>query len=94
MAIITISRGSASGGLLLAEGLAAKLGYDIVRREEIIHNAAKGGIPEEALEKALLEPPGFWDKFKHDRRRYLIFIQQALCERALHDNIIYIGHAG
>lgn len=94
MAIVTISRDSASGGLLLAEGLAAKLGYDIVRREEIIHDAAKAGVPEEKLENALLEPPGLWEKLKHDRRRYLIFIQQALCERALRDNIIYLGNAG
>jgi len=94
MAIITISRGSASGGLLLAEGLAVRLGYDIVRREDIIQEAARCGVPEEKLEKALLEPPGFWDRFSHDRRRYLIFIQEALCERALRDSIVYIGNAG
>lgn len=94
MPIVTISRGSASGGLLLAEGLSKRLGFDIVSREEIIQRAAGHGVPEATLEKALLEPPNFWDRFKHDRRRYLIFIQQALCERAQKDNIIYHGNAG
>jgi cytidylate kinase len=94
MPIVTISRGSASGGLLFAEGLAKKLEFDIVSREEIIQRAAGHGVPEETLEKALLEPPSFWDRFKHDRRRYLIFIQDALCERAQKDNVIYHGNAG
>ncbi len=94
MPIVTISRGSASGGLLLAEGLAKKLGFVVVSREEIIQKAAGHGVPESALEKALLEPPSFWDRFKHDRRRYLIFIQEALCERAKEDNLIYHGNAG
>jgi cytidylate kinase len=94
MPIVTISRGSASGGLLLAEGLAKQLGFDIVGREEIIQRAASYGVPETTLEKALLDPPGFWDRFKHDRRRYLIFIQEALCERAQKDNLIYHGTAG
>jgi cytidylate kinase len=94
MPIVTISRGSASGGLLLAEGLAKKLGYEIVSREEIIQRAAGHGVPEAKLEEALLEPPSFWDRFKHDRRRYLIFIQDALCERVQKDNIIYHGNAG
>ncbi len=94
MSIVTISRGSATGGLLLSEGLAKKLGFDIVSREEIIQGAAKYGVPEAKLERALLEPPTFPDDFMHDRRRYLIFIQEALCERARKDNVIYHGNAG
>jgi cytidylate kinase len=94
MPIVTISRGSASGGSLLAESLATRLGFDIISREEIIQKAAVFGASEAKLEKALLEPPGFWDRFKHDRRRYLIFIREALCERAQKDDVIYHGNAG
>jgi len=94
MAIITISRGSASGGLMLAEGLARKLGYKVVTREEIIRRAARRGVSEDALEKALLEPPGFWDRVRQERRRYLIFFQEALCEQARNDDMIYVGNAG
>jgi cytidylate kinase len=94
MAIITISRGSGSGGLLLAERLAQDLGYEVVSREDIIHEAAAFGAPEEDLQKALLNPPGFWDRFKHERRCYLAFVQAALCARAERDRIIYHGNAG
>lgn len=94
MAIVTISRISASGGMLLAEGLAKTLGFHIVSREEIIVGAAKFGVSREMLDKAMLDPPTFSEDFKQDRRRYLIFIQEALCEQARKDNVIYHGNAG
>jgi cytidylate kinase len=94
MAVVTISRGSASGGLLLAQGLARKLGYDVVSREDVVREAARFGVPEESLHEALLKPPTFWDRFKHERRRYLTFVQAALCERAQKDRLIYHGNAG
>ncbi len=93
MAIVTISRGSASGGLLLAKGLAKRLGYKFISREEIIRGAAKFGIGEANLEKALLQPPVFSEDFKHVIKCYLTFFQEALCELAEKDNIIYVGHA-
>lgn len=94
MAIITISRGTASGGSLLAEGLAKKLGYRIVSREEIIHDASRYGVPENKLDEALVKSPGFWERFTYGRRRYLAFVTAALCERAKSDGIIYHGNAG
>ena len=94
MAVVTISRGSASGGLLLAQKLGERLGYDIVSREDVIREAARFGAPEETLQEALLKPPTLLDRFKHERRRYLAFVQAALCERAQRDRIIYHGNAG
>lgn len=94
MAIITISRGSASGGLLLAQGIAEKMGYKLVSREDILQSASKYGVSAEKLQEALLKPPGFWERFKHERKRYLSFVQAALCEQAKEDRIIYHGNAG
>lgn len=94
MSIITISRGSDTGGRLLAEGLAKTLGFHIVSREEIIECAAQFGVPESKLDKAYLDSPNFSEDVKQDRRRYLIFIQDALCEWAGKDNVIYHGNAG
>jgi cytidylate kinase len=94
MAIVTISRGSASGGLFLANGLAKQLGYDLITREEIIRGASKFGLVEAKLEKALLGPPVFSEDFRHDVRCYLTYYQEALCNRAQNDNLIYLGHAG
>jgi cytidylate kinase len=94
VAIITISRGSASGGLLLAQRLAERLGYQMVSREDIIQEASKFGVSEERLQEAMLKPFGFWERFQDERRRYLALVQAALCERAAADRIIYHGNAG
>jgi cytidylate kinase len=94
MAVITISRGSASGGRLLAEGLAQRLGFHIVSREEIIERAVQFGVSEATLDKALLDPPSLSEDSQQNRRHYLVFIQDALCELARKDNVIYHGNAG
>jgi cytidylate kinase len=94
MPIITISRGSASGGILLAQGLARKTGYRLVSREDIIQSASQYGVAAETLEETLLKPPGFWERFSHERRRYLSFVQAALCDQAKEDGMIYHGNAG
>lgn len=79
---------------MLAERVAEQLGFDIVSREEVVHEAARFGVPEEELQKALLEAPGLWDRFQHQRRRYLAFVQAALCERVRDGRVVYHGNAG
>jgi cytidylate kinase len=94
MPIITISRGSASRGALLAEGLAKRLGYEEVTRESIVDEAARFGVSVKELKRALHKPVGFWERFSHERWRYLAFVQAVLCERAKAERIVYLGHAG
>jgi cytidylate kinase len=94
MPIITISRGSGSGGRLLAEKLAQKLGFGLVSREDVVHQASEFGVPEEELRTALLKPPGLWSRFGHQRRRYLAFVQAALVERVKDGQVVYHGNAG
>lgn len=94
MPIITISRGSGSGGQILAEQVAERLGFDIVSREEVVREAARFGASEGELRTALLKPPGLWDRFHHARRRYLAFMQAALCERVRNGRVVYHGNAG
>ncbi len=94
MAIITISRGSATGGLLLAEGLAKKLNYKLVRREDILQGTAKFGVEAAKLEKFLFGPPTFSDDFKQDIRNYIAFFQVALYEYIQMQDVIYLGNVG
>jgi cytidylate kinase len=94
MAIITLSRGTFSGGTQLAACLAGRLGYDIISREVLAEAAVRYGASETKLAEALEKSPGFWDRFLHDRRRYLAFVQAALAERVSRDNVVYHGHAG
>ncbi len=96
MAIITISRGTFSGGQKLAECLANKLGYESLSREILVEAAEKYGISESELANAMKAKPAIAERLSLniDRIRYLAFIQTTLCEHVRNDNVIYYGHAG
>jgi cytidylate kinase len=94
MAIITISRGTMSGGKKLAYMLADKLGYKCLSREIIIKAADDYGIEEFKLFEAIRNSPSILQKLTFERERYLAYIQASLCEYAKDDNLIYHGHAG
>lgn len=94
MAVITISRGSFSGGKMLAECAAARLGYRCIGREVIVEKAAAYGVSQAEIRNALEKPPTFWDRFKHTKYVYLTLIQAALTVEVIQGNAIYHGHAG
>jgi len=95
MAIITISRGTFSGGKTLAEGLAQRLGYPCLSREEVVTCAAKEfGIAKEDLAAAFNEPPPFWEQVPGKRIAYLKCVTAAILQRVEKGNLVYHGHAG
>jgi cytidylate kinase len=94
MSIITISRGSLSGGRALAERAAARLGYRCISNEALIEAAAKYGVPEPKLSEVFDKTPTFWERLTKSRRLYLIFIQAAMCELAQQGRLVYHGQAG
>ncbi len=94
MPIITISRGTFSGGKALAECLSGRLGYPCVSREVIVDAACEYGISLEKLTAAMEKPPSFWEQLTGERADYLNYVRVALCERALGGNLVYHGHAG
>ena len=94
MPVITISRGSFSGGKMLGESLADKLGYRCIDRDVIVERAAAYGVPQEELRDALSKPPSFWDRFRHKKYVYLTLIQAALTEEVRAGQAVYHGNAG
>lgn len=94
MSVITISRGSFSGGKMLAECLAENLGYRCIDRDVIVERAAAHGVSQEDIREALEKPPGFLDRFKHKRYQYLALVQAALAEEVRTGKCIYHGLAG
>lgn len=94
MAIITISRGSFSGGKELADDLGRALNYRVISREALVKGAKKYGISDKKFEEALDVPPGFWERFGHERRLYLAIVQATLCNEVKSNNVVYHGHAG
>lgn len=94
MSVITISRGSFSGGKSLAECLGASLGFRCLDRETVAERAAASGVAQEELLDALLKPPSFLERFKHQRYQYLALFQAALAEEVRTGKVIYHGNAG
>ena len=81
MAIITISRGTFSGGKALAERLAERLGYPCLSREEVVSYAAKEyGIAKEDLTAAFSDPPPFWEQVPGKRIAYLKCVTAAILQ--------------
>ncbi len=94
MAIVTISRGSMSGGEALANCLAAKLGYPILGREVLVEAAARLGVPEEMLREKIQTSVGLIERLTRDRRVYLAALQSALADKCVSGDLIYHGNAG
>lgn len=94
MAIITISRGTFSGGQALAECVAEKLGYRCTSRLALAIAARQYGVSEEKLSKAISEAPGFLERLSSERERYLACIRATLVREFKDDNVVYHGLAG
>ena len=94
MAIITISRGSYSKGKQIAEGVAARLGYECISRDVLLETSEQYDIPEVKLVRALHDAPGVLGRFTHGKERYVSYIERAFLDCALDDDVVYHGLAG
>jgi len=94
MAIITISKGTFSGGQTVAECVAERLGYRCIAREVLVEAAREYGVPLEKLSKALGDAPGLLERLATEKAHYLAYIRAALCKEVEHDRVVYHGHAG
>lgn len=94
MAIITISRGTFSGGQQLAECVASNLGYRCISREVVLEASKEYGVDENKLYKALAEKPGILERLTVERSAYIACIKAALLKEVKDDNVVYHGHAG
>jgi cytidylate kinase len=94
MSIICISRSAYSGGEVLAQKLAEKLGYACLSREELVTAATKTGIRVGKLEMAAVKPRDFCERLAREREHYLAFSSAYLCDRALEGGLVYHGRTG
>lgn len=94
MAIITISRGTMSGGEALAKCLAERLGIPAVSQEILQEASSRFGISQTLLLQQLEKTKGLIQGPSPQRGLYLAAIQLALAERAPKGPFVYHGHAG
>jgi cytidylate kinase len=93
MPIVTISRGTFSGGRSLAAELCQKLGCDCIESEVLGDAARQLGVPVSRLKAAMVKAPSAQRGFAREREMYLASITVALGERALARDLVYHGHA-
>jgi cytidylate kinase len=94
MPIITISRGSMSGGQALATAIAEATHAPCIGRELVAEAAAKLGVSGETLKQKMEKSPGLWDRMTHERRAYVTAMQAALAEHVATGNVVYHGFVG
>jgi cytidylate kinase len=95
MPIITISRGVCSGGTRLAELVSERLGWKVLRQEDVSSEAAKRfRMSEQELKRGLYMPANFVERFTHRKTRYLLATQATIAELLAGGNGIYHGLAG
>ncbi len=94
MAIITISRGTMSGGESLAKCLSERLGIPAVSQEILQEASKRFGISQSLLLQQLEKTKGLIPGPSTERGLYLAAIQLALAERAQKGPFVYHGHAG
>jgi cytidylate kinase len=94
VAIITISRGSLSGGKALAGCLADRLGYPILGRELLLEAAESMGVSEEVFREKFEAAPGLWARLTREREKHTLAIQTSLAEWCTRGDLVYHGLSG
>jgi cytidylate kinase len=94
MAIISICRGTMSGGAAMAECLAKRLHYPLVAREVVQDAASDLGVSDADLSRGMERTPRLWNRQSSERRLYIAAVQAALAEHVADGDLIYHGRAG
>ena len=94
MAVITISRLPGALGDSIAEALATRLDYRLVRRHELAQLAERLSGPDASFEASpeLRErSPSFWERFNEERRRYAAILRRVVTHLAEQDRVVIVG---
>ena len=94
MSIITIQRGTKSGGEALADCLGGHLGYPVLGGEVLEDAAAQLGVPPEDVGEKMEEKPGRFGRKPLITKLYVAAVRAALVDQAMGGKLIYHGLAG
>ena len=92
MAIITISRGTFSGGLQVAECVAEKLGYRCVSREVLVNAAKQYGVLEiEGANVTRIIEWDYWKTYPEEKQRRLQICNSGIYAAHKDELVQYLG---
>ncbi len=94
MSMVALFSGSYCRAEELAEKLAQNLGYQYVREESLLEEAAKAsGIASERLARTLYGPSSFFGDLGEEKAYHVACVRAALAGRARDDQVVYRGFA-
>lgn len=91
MSIIAINTDYYGKDKEIAEKVGKKLGYECVSQDVILRASKEFGIPESRLVRAIKDAPSTLGMFSNGRQRCITYVEAALAEYMLKDNIVYYG---
>jgi hypothetical protein len=94
MALLLISRGSFSGGLLIGQCLSERPGWRCLTREDLITAVNAHGELAVRITESISKAVQDYGKFSALRRPYKILMLLALLNYALEGNVAYFGYSG
>lgn len=95
MSILTVSREFGSGGREIGHGVAEKLNYEYIDKEQILQEVSFHGNQWEQWAKGLDEhAPTLWERFDWSFRGFGALLRSIILTHALNDNAVIMGRAG
>jgi cytidylate kinase len=94
MAVLLISRGTMSGGELLARCLTHTAGVRCVTREDLLASVNRHGELATRVTTEIERAARAYEEFSESRRPYKILMRHALLEYARQGNLAYLGYSG
>jgi cytidylate kinase len=94
MAIITLSRQTASLGDEVGKAVAETLRYDFVDKQKISDALENLGLPAHDVERFDDKKPTIWQSLSHHKKKFIFALRAAIYDFARGGNVVIVGRGG
>jgi CheY-like chemotaxis protein len=94
MSVVNIFSGCFCHADEVAHGVATRLGYPVVRDEDLISQvAAQNGMRAGVLRRAMYGRPSIFNKFSHEKEQAVSRLKEGMAELLTSEEMVYLGYA-
>jgi two-component system, OmpR family, response regulator CpxR len=94
MSVVSIFSGSFCSAEEVAHQVADRLGYPLLRDEDLIGRAVKEGGPQaEVLRRAMYGRTSIFNQFSHEKERAVIWLKLAMALLLENQDMVFLGYA-